>query len=80
MVPALIAQVCSDIKRIGAYMGAAYIVISPAILAGQPIAGALVFHADYTYLKVFSGIMMFIGGTLFIVARAAYDGAGWKRI
>ena len=82
LVPALVAQVCPDVKRIGSYMGAAYLVISPAILIGQPIAGALVSAANgqYTYLKVFSGLVMFIGGTGFIAARAAHGGTKWKRI
>ena len=57
-------------------MGATYLVLCPAILMAQPIAGALV-SIRYVYMKIFCGIVMFIGGTGFIVARAKY-GAGKK--
>jgi len=77
MVPTLIAQVCSNITRLGAYMGATYLILCPAILFSQPIGGALV-DIDYVYMKVFCGIVMFIGGTGFIVARAQYGAAAGK--
>lgn len=70
------------ILRCWVHMGAIYIILSPAILMGQPIAGALLGASrdgDYLYLKLFAGLMMFVGGSVFIFARAAYDG-GEKRI
>lgn len=82
MVPALITQVCSDMSRLGTYMGAVYLVASPAVLIGQPIAGALVGAdgGDYTWLQVFCGVTMIVGGVLFAVARAAHGGVGAKRV
>ncbi|RDL42466.1 uncharacterized protein BP5553_02445 [Venustampulla echinocandica] len=76
-IPTLAAQVCSNIDKLGAYMGAIYIVLSPAILMGQPIVGALLGASgsgNYLYLKIFAGLMMFIGGGVFIFARFAFDG------
>ncbi|KAF2004769.1 monocarboxylate permease-like protein [Amniculicola lignicola CBS 123094] len=82
MVPALVAQVCPDIKKIGVYTGVTYMVICPAVLASQPLAGALISanDGDYTYLQVFCGLAMFVGGIFFVVARAAHGGAGWRKI
>lgn len=75
MIPTLIAQVCSDVKRIGAYMGATYLVLSAAILMAQPIGGALVGNSHkkgYTHFKIFCGVTMFVGGCAFVVARRSY--------
>lgn len=82
MVPALVAQVCPDIKKLGMYTGVTYLAICPAVLGSQPLAGALITAngGDYTYLQVFCGVAMFLGGIFFIVARAAHGGAGWRRI
>lgn len=82
MVPALIAQVCPDMKRLGVYMGACYIVICPAVLIGQPIAGALIDSdgGDYTNLQIFCGLVMFVGGLLYIAARGVHGGFGLKRL
>jgi len=77
MVPTLIVQVCLDLKKLGAYMGATYLILCPAILMAQPIAGALI-GVGYVYMKIFCGVVMFIGGTGFIIARATY-GAGKEK-
>jgi len=82
MVPALMAQVCPDVKKLGIYTGMSYLLIAPAVLVSQPIAGALITanDGDFTYLQVFCGLCMFLGGVMFIVARAAHGGSGWRRI
>jgi MFS family permease len=71
MVPTLIAQVCPDITRLGVYMGTTYLFICPAVLICQPIAGVLLVETggDYWSLQVFCGVALFVGATLYIVAR-----------
>lgn len=48
-----------------------YFCISIGVLAGSPIAGALVEAngGDYTYLKIFAGITMLSGAVLIGVVR-----------
>lgn len=77
MVPTLIAQVCSDISRLGEYMGVTYLVISPAVLVCQPIAGALLAEDDggYMPLQVFCGVALFLGATFFIASRSVNNRA-----
>ncbi|KAL3479736.1 riboflavin transporter MCH5 [Aspergillus californicus] len=82
MVPAIVAQVTTDIRTIGVRNGSNFFVISLAALTGNPIAGALVQRADggYLYLQVFCGVTMFVGSTFFLMARVVQVGWAWKRI
>ena len=82
MVPALVAQVCLEIKKLGFYMGACYLVICPAIIISQPIGGVLIDtdNGDYTWLQVFCGVSMFIGTVFFILSRGAHRDFGWRRV
>jgi hypothetical protein len=82
MVPAIVAQVTTDIRTIGVRNGSNFFVISLAALTGNPIAGALVERADgvYIYLQVFCGVTMFLGSTFFLMARVVQVGWVWKRI
>ncbi|RKL51274.1 hypothetical protein BFJ72_g727 [Fusarium proliferatum] len=65
LTPALVVEV-SPPSDIGHRTGILYFCISIGVLAGSPIAGALVEakDGDYTYLKVFSGVTMFAGAVL----------------
>lgn len=79
LMPALVVEVCPDMRQVGAFSGATYLAASPAILIAQPIGGALVSGDDgtgivemYVGMKVFAGVMMGVGGLLFVVARAAH--------
>ncbi|GAW17170.1 hypothetical protein ANO14919_066220 [Xylariales sp. No.14919] len=87
MVPTLVAQVCPDMSKLGTYLGAVYILIAPSVLINQPIAGVLASAGGsnerdaYVWLKVFCGVVMFLGVLGFMASRAAYTGqAGnpWK--
>ncbi|KAI9661324.1 MAG: hypothetical protein M1821_009651 [Bathelium mastoideum] len=82
MVPALIAQVCGDVKKLGSYMGASYLVICPAIIIAQPIAGALVDadDGDFTWLQVYCGLCMIVGSVFFSLARGAHRTFRWAKI
>lgn len=79
LMPTLVVEVCPDMRQVGVFSGATYLAASPAILIAQPIGGALV-RGDrgigivemYVGMKVFAGMMMGIGGLLFVVARAAH--------
>ncbi|KAH8743226.1 hypothetical protein F5883DRAFT_665472 [Diaporthe sp. PMI_573] len=76
LMPTLVVEVCPDMRQVGVFSGATYLAASPAILIAQPIGGALVRGDDgmemYVGMKVFTGLMMGIGGLLFVVARAAH--------
>lgn len=79
LMPALVVEVCPDMRQVGVFSGATYLAASPAILISQPIGGALVRGYDaigivdmYVGMKVFAGLMMGIGGLLFLIARAAH--------
>jgi MFS family permease len=78
MVPALVAQVTKDVRKIGVRNGTNFFIIAVAALTGNPIAGALIAYADggYVYLQTFAGITMFIGASFFVVAR--YTQVGFK--
>lgn len=81
MIPALIAQVCSDVKKLGSYMGASYLVICPAILIAQPVAGALINadDGDFTWLQVYCGLCMIVGSAFFTLARGFHRTFGWAK-
>lgn len=79
LMPTLVVEVCPDMRQVGVFSGATYLAASPAILVAQPIGGVLVRNDEgigivemYVGMKVFAGLMMGIGGLLFIVARAAH--------
>lgn len=79
LMPTLVVEVCPDMRQVGVFSGATYLAASPAILIAQPIGGALVRGDDgigivemYVGMKVFAGLMMGIGGLLFVVTRAAH--------
>ncbi|KAL3459391.1 riboflavin transporter MCH5 [Aspergillus heterothallicus] len=82
MIPAIVAQVTTDMRTIGVRNGSNFFVISLAALTGNPIAGALVERADgdYLYLQVFCGVTMIVGSTFFLMARVVQVGWAWKRI
>ncbi|KAL5593830.1 hypothetical protein FOBRF1_012932 [Fusarium oxysporum] len=72
LTPALVVEV-SPPSDIGHRTGILYFCISIGVLAGSPIAGALVEakDGDYTYLKVFSGVTM-LGGAISIAVLCLY--------
>lgn len=57
LAPALIAQI-SDIQQIGVRSGSMFMVISVAVLCGNPIGGALIAaeKASYLHLQIFCGV------------------------
>jgi MFS family permease len=81
LLPALIAQI-SDIRQIGVRTGTMFAVVSIAALCGEPIAGALVSanNGAYTYLQIFSGVMLAAGTVLFVLARVSEAGLKPKKI
>ncbi|KAF2753018.1 MFS general substrate transporter [Pseudovirgaria hyperparasitica] len=72
MIPALVAQI-SDVSEIGVRLGTNMMVVSLAALTGNPISGALITanNGGFLYLQVFCGLTLFVGGCLFIAARAS---------
>lgn len=80
MVPTLVAQVCPDMRKLGLYLGAVYIVIAPSVLIAQPVGGVLLEAGDrhgrdpFVWLKVFCALGMVVGVVGFVAARASYQG------
>ncbi|KAF2994039.1 hypothetical protein E8E13_000394 [Curvularia kusanoi] len=74
MVPTLIAQVCPDPKKLGTYMGAVYLIISPSVIISQPLGGALssIGRGNMIWMKVFCALILAIGGLMVVVARSVY--------
>ncbi|RGP59534.1 putative transporter mch4 [Fusarium sporotrichioides] len=70
LTPALVVEV-SPPSEIGHRTGILYFCISLGVLAGSPIAGALVEAdgGDYTYLKIFAGVTMLSGAILIALLR-----------
>lgn len=82
MVASLIAQI-SDIRQIGVRNGTNFFIVAFAALCGNPIGGALIAqdHGGYTYLQVFSGLTMAIGGSFYVASRHVQcDGWRWKKL
>ncbi|KAF4337535.1 monocarboxylate transporter 2 [Fusarium beomiforme] len=75
LVPTLIAQL-SDIRQIGARVGAAFAIQSFGALTGSPIAGAIVSaqDGDYLGLQLFCGCSMLAGCIFFFFARCVQVG------
>lgn len=75
LAPALIAQI-SDVRQIGMRTGTMFAIISVAALTGSPIGGALNSSekGSYIHLQIFCGVMMIVGSTVYIMARASLVG------
>lgn len=69
MVPALLAQISSDMTKIGTRQGVMFTFLAVASLCGSPIAGAILKsqHGAFWGVQVFSGLMM-IGAIAFFLA------------
>ena len=82
MVPSLIAQI-SDIRQIGVRNGTNFFIVAFAALCGNPIGGTLVTrdNGGYTYLQIFSGVTMAVGGCIYVASRHVQcDGWRWKKL
>lgn len=76
MIPAIIAQISPDIRKIGVRTGTVYAVISFAALLGNPIGGALIErdHGGFLSLQVFCGVMQIAGAAVILAARVVLGG------
>ncbi|KAH0832257.1 major facilitator superfamily domain-containing protein [Lanmaoa asiatica] len=74
VVTPCVAQI-SDIREIGARIGALYTLISVPSLFGGPIAGALVQrqHGVYTTSIAFAGSSMILGSVLLLITKLMID-------
>ena len=82
MVPSLTAQI-SDIRQIGVRNGTNFFIVAFAALCGNPIGGALTSRdqGEYTYLQIFSGVTMAVGGAFYVASRHVQcDGWRWKKL
>lgn len=82
LVGTLVAQLCPDVRRLGVYVGAAYLAMSPALLISLPIGGALVGGVVgggsgsgngvlvFPVMKLFGGLVMLTATVVYVVARS----------
>ena len=77
LAPTLIAQI-SDLRQIGARVGAAFAIQSFGSLTGSPIGGAIVTaqDGDYIGLQLFCGFAMLGGAIVYVAAR--WSQVQWK--
>ena len=82
ILPALVAQITTDVRKIGVRLGVTFLVTAWAGLTGQPIAGALVQRGEslgrmeFVYLKVFCGVTIAMGAVFLTAARIV--STGWR--
>jgi MFS family permease len=75
VIVTLATQVCPDVEKLGAYMGAALLAMSPGLLITLPIGGALArtnLAVPYQPVKVFCGLSLCMAGALFLMARKSH--------
>ncbi|OAK93457.1 monocarboxylate permease-like protein [Phaeosphaeriaceae sp. SRC1lsM3a] len=80
IIPAMVASITSDMRKIGARIGTLYALSAVGALVGSPIAGAIVKRqgGDFEGLIVFSGTSIMVGVVLAIVSRWMIVGAKLK--
>ncbi|KAJ4293269.1 hypothetical protein N0V90_008551 [Kalmusia sp. IMI 367209] len=75
LAPAQVARI-SHVQEIGVRTGVLFSSVSFAGLVGNPIAGALVDGTNFDKLNIFAGVVMMVGGVLFVLTRMVVT--GWK--
>ncbi|KAK4502502.1 hypothetical protein PRZ48_005927 [Zasmidium cellare] len=71
----------ADISKYGAYLACGFFTVSPGILIGNPISGAIL-GADHSFvgLQAFSGAVLLVGACFIFAARWAAVGWAMKSI
>ena len=79
--PALVAQI-SDNRQIGVRIGTNFFIIAFGVLAGNPVAGAIISkdNGQYTGLQIFCGVVILAAAVAYLAARNTQCGFKWKRI
>jgi MFS family permease len=80
IIPALIAKISPDIRKLGVRTGSLYAVAATGALIGSPIAGAIasVEGNGFLELTLFSGILLMIGASFIVLARLKLTGMKLK--
>lgn len=78
IIPAMVASITSDMRKIGARIGTLYALSAVGALIGSPIAGAIVKRqaGSFEGLIVFSATSLMVGVGLTVVSRWMI--VGWK--
>ena len=72
LMSAALAQVPSNPRDIGTYMGMGMFCVSFAALVGPPINGALITHYHgFTQVTIFSGVMILVGASGILLVKHA---------
>jgi MFS family permease len=76
-----LASCPKDPKNIGTYMGMGLFVSSFAALISPPINGSLLTHnGGFLGVSILSGVLLFVGGVLVVVAKALSPGGVFGKI
>ena len=80
IMPTLVAEITSDMSKLGVRNGTSFAIISVAALIGSPIAGALMkaCNGKFWGLEVFAGLTLALGTLLILATRIALVGAKLK--
>jgi MFS family permease len=76
IVPAMIAKISPDLRKLGVRTGSLYSVAATGVLIGSPVAGriAAVDGNGFLGLTLFSGLLLIIGTMFVILARLKLTG------
>jgi MFS family permease len=80
IMPTLVAEITSDMSKLGVRNGTSFAIISIAALIGAPIGGALIKACDGRFwgLQVFAGLTLGSGTILILATRTALVGMKLK--
>ncbi|TLD27993.1 major facilitator superfamily transporter 1 [Venturia nashicola] len=75
LLPAMMAHI-SDNAEIGHRIGFGFALLSIPALIGNPIGGAILAanHGEYRNMQIYTGVLLFVGGCLFVATRFSVVG------
>lgn len=81
IMPTLVAEITTDMSKLGVRNGTSFAIIALATLIGSPIGGALISADDGSFigLQIFAGVTLAAGTIMTIVTRFVLVGAVLKK-
>ncbi|KAF2762425.1 monocarboxylate permease-like protein [Pseudovirgaria hyperparasitica] len=76
IIPAMIAKISPDVRKLGVRTGSLYAVSATGVLIGSPIAGAIASSSGNGFLglTLFSGLLLVVGAVFVVAARLKLTG------
>ena len=83
LAPTIVAQITSDMRKIGTRTGSMFALASIAALIGNLVAGALASLGpesdQYRYLPIFTAVAIAIGTAILVFSKSLTKGVFLKR-